>query len=369
MKKSKIAIICPKLGVCNRGAETFTKELALYLQNHYDVKIFSCATAKGFESQTILIRDYHGILWNRYSKLVSNSKLFRYVLNRTRLTQKLIPERIYNYKIMKYLEKDKLVDSSFAMIFPKNGLAGAKLAHKIRRKFGTPFIFNTGGGIGEEAKKVLEMKPDCFIALTSYAARWSCMYYANVVTIPNGVNVPELRDKEKKNKNRKLILSVGHLDLDFKRHQLTIEAISLLTEEYYLLILGAGDKKEYFEELANRKIKGRCEIKSVKYNEIMDYYQKADVFVLPSKEEPFGIVYIEAMSANLPIVATLDESRKEIIGDAGILCNVENAVEYATAIKCATEWDWGYKPYEKALTYDWSVIGEKYKSVIDKLVK
>ncbi len=48
---------------------------------------------------------------------------------------------------------------------------------------------------------------------------------------------------------------------------------------------------------------------------LMKYYQAADVFVLPTEElEGFGIVSIEALSSNLPVIATPAGANPEVVG-------------------------------------------------------
>ena len=90
---------------------------------------------------------------------------------------------------------------------------------------------------------------------------------------------------------------------------------------------------------------------------------------MPSLEEPFGIVYLEAMASNLPIVAPDDSQRREIIGDAGLFCNVENTEDYASAITKAIEIDWGKKPLERAKKFDWNNIGKQYIELIYEVIK
>ncbi len=53
------------------------------------------------------------------------------------------------------------------------------------------------------------------------------------------------------------------------------------------------------------------------------------------EDEPFGQAYIQAMACGLPTVATDDEMRRNIVGDAGILCDVTQIDTYASAIATA----------------------------------
>jgi glycosyltransferase involved in cell wall biosynthesis len=160
---------------------------------------------------------------------------------------------------------------------------------------------------------------------------------------------------------------VGHLDTSFKRHQLTIQAVSKLAN-VDLLILGYGESKEQFEMMGEQLMPGRLKIMGVPHNDVVHYYKSADCFALPSLGEPFGIVYIEAMASGLPCIGTDDKTRREIIGEAGFVCNVEDAYEYADTINKALNIDWNGKPLRRAELYDYSIIGEKYCEMIEKML-
>lgn len=212
-----------------------------------------------------------------------------------------------------------------------------------------------------------------YIAISSKQEQWARQYTSNVCMIPNGITLTRFRMEQKDNvltvnPGHKLVISAGHLDTDFKRHQLAIEAVARLPH-VDLLILGNGESKDYFQKLGTEKMPGRIQIKSVHYTEMPAYYKSADLFTLPSLGEPFGIVYIEAMACGLPVVAPDDEVRREIIKDAGILCNVENPEEYASAIKKALEISWGDIPRKRAEKYDYNVIGEQYHQLIENLIR
>lgn len=67
------------------------------------------------------------------------------------------------------------------------------------------------------------------------------------------------------------------------------------------------------------------------------FYADADVFVLPSRSEGFGIVYAEALSGGLPIVATNVGPIPDIVGDAGLLVPPDDLPALATALERLAE--------------------------------
>lgn len=362
----KIAILAPYVGIINRGAETFVIELVSTLKDKYIIDVYSTAISEKIESNIIKVRTNKGTLLKIHSYLFDKISFYRKVINRFYF---LIPDVIFQKKfskrVFKYIRNEK-----YDLIFPNNGYWGAHFANDYRKKKNTPFIYTGHGGIGFGEKKILECNPNAYICLTNKHYNWcleNCNKNTKVYVIPNGVHVNAFGSSKRiENKEYKLILSVGALT-SFKRHELTIKAVSKLPKAK-LVILGSGEEYKNLKKLADALLGERYEILAVPYNKVKEYYHQADLFVLPSLEEPFGIVYLEAMASNLPIVAPDDAPRREIIANAGIYCDVENADEYARCIKKALNTDFKTIPLSRAKYFDWSLVCDKYKTVFEEML-
>jgi len=111
------------------------------------------------------------------------------------------------------------------------------------------------------------------------------------------------------------------------------------------------------EELGIRgRVHFEGEIKDVRM--LIDLYRKADILVLPSTYESFGIVLAEAMCLGLPIVATGVGGIPELVEDGvnGILVPPKNAVALAEAISTlvnnsSLRQQMGRKGYEKSFQW------------------
>jgi len=72
-----------------------------------------------------------------------------------------------------------------------------------------------------------------------------------------------------------------------------------------------------------------------------DYLKDLDLFLCPSRVEPFGLVVIESMAAGAPVVASDIDGPRQILkgGELGYLCARENARAMADTIRAALA-DW-----------------------------
>ena len=74
-------------------------------------------------------------------------------------------------------------------------------------------------------------------------------------------------------------------------------------------------------------------------------YARADVLVVTSEHEGFGVPVVEAMAAGLPVVAFDQGALPEVLGDAGVLVSDKNPYTLATSIHALV----GDRPRQAAL--------------------
>ena len=119
----------------------------------------------------------------------------------------------------------------------------------------------------------------------------------------------------------------------------TIDAVASVygNRNYSLTIVGEGAMKNALESrIAELGAKGRIMLSGrLPRQEIIPILDRSDVFILISRDEVFGLVYIEAMSRGCIVIASRGEGMEGVIenGVNGFLCGAGDATELAKTIK------------------------------------
>lgn len=278
---------------------------------------------------------------------------------------------LYVTKKLNDPSKLPVIDINSDVIFPLNGRfqsLNSSIWAKINKK---KIIISGQSGLGFDDRMNLYTFPNKFIALTKFQSEWAKKInpFVNIGVIPNGVDINLFSYNSKSPKKKTSIprfLTVGAL-VKSKRHDLTIKAVSKIPNSY-LTIVGEGDQEQDLLKLCKHLLNGRFEIIKSKHSNINDIYQKSDLFVFPTvKYESFGIVLLEAMASNLPIVTNDDQIRREIVGEAGLYVNPEDLDDFANKLNQALDRDWGTIPREQSEKYSWDIIGKQYLQLICNL--
>ena len=103
-------------------------------------------------------------------------------------------------------------------------------------------------------------------------------------------------------------------------------------------------------------------------SDIQSHYSEAQIYVLSSRWEGFGLVLVEAMAHGLPVVSSDLPTSHEIMGDFGMYFNNGDAEALAMKLHEATTIAWKEKS-EKAIEisrrFDVDNITEQWVSIIE----
>ena len=284
------------------------------------------------------------------------SGLFRKVLPQTRLTSDWYSHSSFSSEKRDALAKE-LKEGAYNVIIGvhaplavrlatcKSQLGGTKLIGWIHNSYKA--LFGAGSlYIGPELRKHYEyqlQKLDKTIVLCQDDAR---KYHFPVEVIYNPLT---LEPGKPSRGDSKRFLAVGRFSHRHKGFDLLIEAFNIFAKdnkEWTLDIVGEGvEEPLYRKMITDYKLEERITLHPFT-NYIQEYYTKAQVYVLSSRWEGFGLVLVEAMAHGLPIVSSDLPTSKEIMGNFGMYFTNGNVNELAEQLHKATEIEWDKKSEE-----------------------
>lgn len=175
--------------------------------------------------------------------------------------------------------------------------------------------------------------------------------------------------------SRVKILSVGRLSKQ-KNYAAALYAISMLEVDVVYTILGEGDDRAELEELASSLgISDKVSFVGHK-PDITSFLQDADIFLIPSLWEGFGLAAVEGMNAGLPLVASNVPGLREVVGiDDGCGLFMSPLEPKAIAIALETligdpqkRQEMGKAAFERAKLFDRQTMAAAYISAYRSMV-
>lgn len=262
-----------------------------------------------------------------------------------------IPENMLTYftvqglkRLYKKIEKESGKPDVIHAHFTGMGYGGAKL----KRITGIPLIIteHSSGMMSKTINKNLIKKgrfaypyADRIITVSPALSKViKNVFKAENVYIPNMIDTNSFEYKDMGKSKGFTFITVGGL-IYRKRMDLTVEAFYKAfkdKKDIKLIIIGDGPERGKIEGLIDKYgLKDRAKLTgSLERKDISKYMNRSNCFVLPSRAETFGVVYIEAMSVGLPVIATKCGGPEGFVNDSnGLLIDVDDTGQLVQAMK------------------------------------
>ncbi len=260
---------------------------------------------------------------------------------------KIGADNSWSLGILKYLNSsyDCIVVGMYSTVTAMIAIAYMKML-KI------PFILSTDGGFVKEERKEKKLFKQFFISaankwlstgtiaseyLRHYGANKKKIYVYPFTSLSDqDILLNPVSFEEKKNlKNKlginedKMVLSVGQF-IYRKGFDVLLKACQTFDKTIGIYIIGGTNNEEYIALCDKYNLSNVHFINYMDKSKLQEYYKAADLFVLPTREDIWGLVINEAMSCGLPIITT-DKciAGQELISNGlnGYIVPVENVDE------------------------------------------
>lgn len=207
-----------------------------------------------------------------------------------------------------------------------------------------------------------------------------------MTVVPNGFNAPRKWSEEHIRAAREkiqledtpYILFIGRIERK-KNVRRLIEAFSIIADQFPHHLVLAGNPGEGYDDIIatidNAGLQNRVHL--LGWTDTDTYQQLlggADLFVLPSLYEGFGIPVLEAFSAGTPVACSRVASLPEVAGDAAFYFNPEDTKEMSKVLLRGLRddilrEDKRYLGFERAAEYSWERCAKETWEVLNTYLK
>lgn len=286
--------------------------------------------------------------------------------------------------------------SSFAALFFK--MLHPRVPYIVRSDDGDPIEYlKRRVGIFRPLFTRVFTKADSAITTSSYLERFvrSMGYSGPLAVIPNGTNVEHfsrsytsleldaLKNTLGKKPGDVYLITTSRL---VKKNACddVIRALPLLPTQVSFLIFGTGPDEKMLHALTEKLGVGNRVrfMGQIGHTDMPKYLRVSDIYIRPSRSEGFGIVFVEAMAAGLPVIATQEGGIADFLFDAkrnsdkettGWAVDTDSPEQIAEAVKdilahpeqvARVRTSASHMAIEK---YDWSLIAKQMQGVFDRV--
>ena len=202
----------------------------------------------------------------------------------------------------------------------------------------------------------------------------------NINVINNGLDTNEFSPIDEIDVNKNRLITTASADVPLKGLDYSLKALKMLKDEYpelHLIVIGSPKKDGHTEKLI-RELELEQDVifkSNITKEQIRDLYSTSSIAIVSSLYEGFGYPVIEAMSCEVPLIATNISSIPELTSEFATLIEPKNEeMIYESIKKIFSDYD---KFKQIAINgrvhiiknFNWAKITHEYEDVIYKTIK
>jgi len=313
------------------------------------------------------------------------------------------PYRIYSPEILNLLTKVSFSKKRHVMLQEYDPLfhnnkpdiihahtlfSDGSLAHYYSKSYGTPYIVAVRSTdiayflkykpwLKSYGKKILDRASFIVFISPSLKKRFNQIfgnnYESKSTIIPNGINQFYLNQDDSHKKTLHTPPELLYVGSFLKRKNVPALISLLENSEARLTIAGEGGRNEkkvlkLIQDNDRISYVGHVEDKS----RLVQIYKQSDIFIMASRGETFGLVYLEAMSQGLPVIYSKNTGIDGLFeqGTIGYGVSPGSVSEMAKAIEQIKS---AFKNIsgnciKEARNFNWASIAEKYQSLYSRVI-
>ena len=291
----KVVQVCPRYSPFIGGIETHVQEISERLvKNGFEVEVITTDPLGDLSREEIIneVKVKRFMSWAPNEAYYFSNKLKNYLKTNS---ENYDIVHAHNYQAFPALYAAQAKNRNKLVFTPHYHGGGHTF---IRNLLHVPYkVFG---------RKIFE-KADKIICVSNHERNLVMKHFKvnekKVVVIPNGINLEEFTGLKKRSKNCRVILYVGRLER-YKGVQYLIRALPRFDKDIILEIVGKGPYKKSLVKLVRKLgVENRVQFfQDLPRIELLQKYADADLFVLLSQHEAFGISVAEALCAGTPCI-------------------------------------------------------------------
>jgi len=353
---------------------------------------------RGHRVSIITSNEIDGKTYNCKEEVIHGMQVYRYPLFMPKMFREfwLIPDVL---KAFQRLEADVVHAHGYRCLSSCTAIYLAHFKH-------TPTVFTPHGIYPKRSFANMVIKSlfdhtlgrlllslsDRIVALTEHNRRLVLQLGASaekIICVPNGVNLDEYANLQRSKKalddlctDGPVLLYAGRIDWN-KQLEKVIFSMPLILKEfpYAKFVIVGPDYANYASSLLS--LAGKLKVENsliitgkVSKERLLEFYSIADIFLLPSSYEGFGLSMLEAMSSKIPVIVSSSGGPGDILShgvNAILLKNVTPSEIFSAVYAILTDHSLREAIIENAFElvkrrYTWKTVVKKLEMVYGQVL-